>query len=263
MSTTRPSILESTDYLIGIDDTDVIGSRGTGRLSQLLIAELREQGLGRALGATRHQLLVDPRIPYTSHNSSACIAWDAEDIADRDALVAAAAAFLVRESADGADPGLAVVDPAALDAEQRARLVAYGASAKTNVLDQPTARMLAADLGIHLSGHGGTEDGVIGSLAATGLHLSGGDGLFLWMEGIRQLDGTCTYAELQATVPIDDAAAPDGSRPAPGDEIILGDWVRPILAEGRALLLLDQPEQEPGGGVTSWRVSPRDVVKRH
>jgi hypothetical protein len=85
------------DRLRRIDDTDVTGSRGTGRLSQELIAELRAHGLGHAVGATRHHLLVDPRIPYTSHNSSACIAWAAGDAVDRAALVAAAGALLERE----------------------------------------------------------------------------------------------------------------------------------------------------------------------
>ena len=65
----------SSRILIGIDDTDDSESTGTGCLAQRLVGVLGEAGLGSAVGITRHQLLIDPRIPYTSHNSSACIAW--------------------------------------------------------------------------------------------------------------------------------------------------------------------------------------------
>jgi hypothetical protein len=57
--------------LIGIDDTDNLESRGTGYCVRQLANWLSEKNLVVPLGITRHQLLVDPRIPYTSHNSSA------------------------------------------------------------------------------------------------------------------------------------------------------------------------------------------------
>ena len=44
---------------IGLDDTDVIGSRGTGRVARALADLLVGAGLGDSLGVTRHQLLVD------------------------------------------------------------------------------------------------------------------------------------------------------------------------------------------------------------
>jgi hypothetical protein len=59
--------------LIAIDDTDNAESIGTGRLSRMLAEELTKQGMIRQTSVTRHQLLVHPDIPYTSHNSSACI----------------------------------------------------------------------------------------------------------------------------------------------------------------------------------------------
>ena len=46
---------------------------GTGRLSRMLAEELTKKGLVSNTSVTRHQLLVHPDIPYTSHNSSACI----------------------------------------------------------------------------------------------------------------------------------------------------------------------------------------------
>lgn len=59
--------------LIGIDDTDNLESRGTGYMARQLGAMLSEGGLALVEGITRHQLLLDPQIPYTSHNSSACL----------------------------------------------------------------------------------------------------------------------------------------------------------------------------------------------
>ena len=66
-------------YLIGVDDTDNLESRGTGHRVRQLANCLAQQELAQPLGITRHQLLVDPRIPYTSHNSSACLLVDANE----------------------------------------------------------------------------------------------------------------------------------------------------------------------------------------
>lgn len=250
--------LGEAGVLIGVDDTDNITSRGTGWLVQRLIMALEQAGLGHALGATRHQLLVDPAIPYTSHNSSACIAWDAGREADVEAIADFCGRYLSRESAPGSDPGL-VVAPRVACASGLAGLVDYGQRAKREVLDQPSARALATASGLHVSGHGGDEGGVIGALAAVGLHLSGADGFFLWMPGIRRLMGESTYAELRSTVPIDRACDGDGHEPLPSDDIYLGDWVRPILADGQAVLLLEQSTRHG----TQWVVAPRDVVRTH
>ncbi len=244
--------LQGVDLLVAIDDTDDLHSPGTGRRCRGLMEALEAAGLGTPAGATRHQLLVDDRIPYTSHNSSACIHWRLTGTVE--AVVALAGPFLERHSAAAADPGLAVVDPRTVDREA---LVAFGRSAQTSVLTQDAARSLAGRTGVHLSGHGGTRDGVIGALAAVGLALSGADGLFLFMPGIRELGGACTYAELRALVPVDVARGPDGAEPAAGDRIELGDWVRPVLLDGLAVLLL----QAPVDGV--WAVQPRAVVKQY
>jgi tRNA(Ile2) C34 agmatinyltransferase TiaS len=60
-------------YLIGIDDTDNLESRGTGFRARQLGERLAHDGIANVEAITRHQLLVDPRIPYTSHNSSCCL----------------------------------------------------------------------------------------------------------------------------------------------------------------------------------------------
>ena len=246
--------------LIGVDDTDNISSRGTGFLVQRLILALDEAGLGTALGATRHQLLVDDAIPYTSHNSSACIAWTGRPAVTTEDLARFCGQFLASQSAPGSDPGLVVAArPRWSQPPVRSALVGFGRRAKAQVVDQAGAREVAAGCGVHASGHGGDEGGVIGALAAVGLHLSGSDGFFLWMPGIRQLLGQATYAGLRAAVPIDRAQDEDGQEPAPEDRISLGDWVRPILSGGQAVLLV----RRSGETTSDWVVAPRVVVRAH
>ena len=247
------------DLLIGIDDTDNLTSRGTGWLAQQLLAELTEQGLGSCPGATRHQLLRDPRIPFTSHNSSACLAWRSSPGTDAALVAGTVGDYLRTHSAEGSDPGLAVCAPARLGPRERALLAGFGRSAQREVLDVAVAWRTAEQVGVHLSGHGGTHGGVLGALAATGLHLSGSDGFFLWMPGTRTLPGRVGYAELCRTVPIDAAEDPDGRTPAPDDMIELGDWVRPVLTSGRAVLLLRRRDPDR----PTWTVAPRSVVRAH
>jgi hypothetical protein len=260
------SSLEATNLLIGVDDTDNLVSSGTGQLVQRLVAGLQALGAGKPLGATRHQLLVDPRIPYTSHNSSACIAIQA-DLGATDRIVAFCGSFLEAESAPGSDPGLAVVSSPvwASDGEVLRALISFGRRAKLEVLDRGLAQDTALALGVHLSGHGGDSGGVIGALAALGLHLSGVDGMFIWMPGIRELRGEATYRQLRSLAPIDAACDPDGVEPAPGDLIELGEWVRPILRNGQAVLLVDARSSgaAPDAASARWALASRDVVKAH
>lgn len=254
--------LAGVDLLIGIDDTDNLRSPGTGRRARALIGELAAAGLGAFAGATRHQLLLDDRIPYTTHNSSACLAWrsaDGNPEGVRHEVVELAARFLERVCPPDADPGLAVAIPRQLD---RTALVDFGRRAKREVLRPNQARELAATRGVHLSGHGGTHDGVLGALAAVGLHLSGNDGLFITLPGLQELPGETTIDELCALVPIDHVRDREHRRPRPGERIELGDWVHPVLIDGHAVLLLDPPTHQPGGP-RRWRTAPRSVVRQH
>ncbi len=93
--------------LISIDDTDNLESPGTGALASQIAADLESNGWGKSSFITRHQLLVHPDIPYTSHNSAMC--FSAEIEADcLEQVISHSAGFLARESAEGSDPGLCV-----------------------------------------------------------------------------------------------------------------------------------------------------------
>ena len=159
--------------LICIDDTDDLDSIGTGQLLENLCADLESRGLGRGGFVTRHQLLLDEAIEYTSHNSSMCCAAETDDAA---AFTKASKAYLEANAAPGSDPGLCILQlrPGA----DYARLTEFGRRAQTEVLQKSDAYAAAAPFAgtLSLTEHGGTGDGVIGALAGVGLRLSGSDG---------------------------------------------------------------------------------------
>jgi len=175
-----------------MDDTDTLESRGTGRLARAAAAVISKKWPVK--GVTRHQLYVHESIPFTSHNSCAVIHVDAEgrDVADE--LFALAEEIMLSDFIQGSDPGLAVAE----DVQITPALIAYGRDAQTTVLNQNIARTIAHNLGIRLKGLGGTEDGVIGSLAGLGLAAMNSDGRYLLIGNIRNLTGPVTVEQVLA-----------------------------------------------------------------
>ena len=53
---------------VGIDDTDTVDTPGTNQLAKALVMRLARDY--ECVSIVRHQLLFDPRIPYTSKNGS-------------------------------------------------------------------------------------------------------------------------------------------------------------------------------------------------
>jgi len=166
--------------LISIDDTDNLESPGTGYLISRIAADLESNGWGKSSFVTRHQLLVHPDVPYTSHNSAMCFSAEIEENCLKN-VIHYASEFLVRESATGSDPGLcvAVID-SLLNPDE---LISFGRSAKESVLTKESAYERAQQLGLHLSEHGGTGQGVIGALAVADRVTEGAD----WQTCPRQL----------------------------------------------------------------------------
>jgi len=250
-------------WFIGIDDTDNLESRGTGFRARQLAQQLQDAGLARLRGVTRHQLFVSPEIPYTSHNSSACLEMDFF-AADRAAVIAHCRDYLLRESADGSDAGLCVAGAEQVGAEVRA----FGQSAKVRVLRQADALALATRHGIHLEGLTGTHQGVIGALSATGLHATRDDGRFLWMRGVRDLaPGHYPLGQLRALTDIDAFLTVAGADVVDDtDTILITEWARPVYTGGRAVLFLEEETDEQSGertGAGRWRVAAKDFIKRY
>jgi len=157
-------------WLICIDDTDDIGTKGTGEIAQE-IAEILSDGAHRSF-ITRHQLYVHPDIPYTSHNSAMCFYLETNKTLE--VIKQLAVAHLLEQSAAASDPGLAIL---ACDSQfDKEALIRFGLEAKEQVKTKKDAYDLALQLGVSLSEHGGTGQGVIGALAGIGLRLYGQDG---------------------------------------------------------------------------------------
>lgn len=243
--------------MVGIDDTDNPVSRGTGYRARRLAAVVADEGLGRVLGVTRHQLFVSPEIPYTSHNSAACLAVAPRDKDTEKELVVLCRDFLERESAPGSDSGFCVCAETA----PAAALGEFGARAKCEVVTRAAAERLAHDCGLHLEGVTGDRGGMIGALAAVGLRADGEDGRFIWVRGLREMGGlTLSAQELLATSGVDALETREGAAVDEADaSITLGDWPRPLLRRHRAVLIVEKCDDRAD---TDWRVVPRDYLRR-
>ncbi len=104
-------------------------SRGTGRLAREIAQDLSRDYT--VMGVTRHQLLVDPRIPYTSHNSSAAIGLADKQPVDLGELFERVKTLMLAGFVYGSDPGLCVATAQAAEA-----LFEFGQSAQRDVLSQ-------------------------------------------------------------------------------------------------------------------------------
>jgi hypothetical protein len=231
--------------LICIDDTDDIGTPGTGELADGIADAIRDAGYGDRGRVTRHQLYVHEDIPYTSHNSSMC--FNVDLTVDPAVIVELASSYLRDHSAPASDPGLAVADPAAIT--DLDRLMTFSRQAKNTVLTKEQAYALASDLGIHLSEHGGTGQGIIGALAGIGLRMTGNDGRFRGKLSMGDAD-QCTIAELIAHPKIDEVRSTDGTLPELSDTVFVAGKLKVVVLDHRAVCLVQRSE-EPG---STWRI---------
>ena len=234
-------------YLLGIDDTDNLESRGTGHRVRELADWLKSTQLVEPLGITRHQLLVDPRIPYTSHNSSACLAVNMERVDD---VWNAAREFLLRTGADGSDVGLCLAHWDAITED----VLTHGRRAKLEVLTMPEAQATASKSAIRIEGLTGTGGGIIGALAGVGLHRAGNDGRFLWLPGLRDLKGKYPIAEIMAKGHIECVCTSDEAELSLENIVDVGEWVRPVLRNGKSTLYVEEQNHE-------WHILSKDRIK--
>ena len=243
------------DLLICIDDTDDIDSRGTGEIAELMAGGLEEAGLATCGRVTRHQLLIHPDIAYTSHNSSMCFpaAVDRGDLAP---VIIWCERSLAEESVAAADPGLCVV---AVDRLGRPEaLVDYGREAKRRVFSKGEAYGLAAELGVHLSEHGGTGVGIIGALAGAGLRLSGDDGRFKGKFRIAgTAEGTARVADIRG-YDVDEVCTPNGEALADDEWVHVGEECKLVLLGGRAVLLVTPALED---STAPWVVVERRALR--
>lgn len=242
------------EILISIDDTDDIDSRGTGEIAELIAAGIDANGWGTCGPVTRHQLLIHPDIPYTSHNSSMCFPADISgDMLDT--VTNYCRATLGEESAPTSDPGLCVIVPERLKHPEA--LIEYGCRAKTTVITKEEAYRMASAHDIHLSEHGGTGQGVIGALAGAGLRLSGNDGRFKGKFRIPSRHGIATVREI-VRFGIDVVQTPEKRVLAEDEAVFVGEWVKLVLIDRKTVLLVVSTE---AGAGAAWKACERTVFK--
>jgi tRNA(Ile2) C34 agmatinyltransferase TiaS len=214
--------------IIGLDDTDVLESPGTGRLARQIAAVLAPRYA--VLGVTRHQLLKDPRVPCTKNNSSAAILLDGDGHLDPATVFETVRCLMLHAFQPGSDPGLCVARavPSAV--------AEFGRRTQRELVTQAQARTLAAAHGIPLVGLGGDEDGVIGALAAVGLAASGEDGRYVLLGRTRELTGPVPVEALLAAG-IGAVQTADGQ--AVTDGLVLADRLRPARRCGGAVAVVE------------------------
>jgi tRNA(Ile2) C34 agmatinyltransferase TiaS len=215
---------------VGFDDTDVVDAgRGTGKLARWFEDQL-PQGC-TMWGVVRQQLLVHAAIPYTSHNSSACVVVECPDSLPLNILVEKAIAHIESHFIPGSDPGLCVCPE---DHPDLGRLVAFGLECTRRVVTREDAIQAAGS--IHLSGHGGTNDGIIGAAAGVGLTACGWNGRFIEYGRLREFPAAVPVEELENSgirvVSIDR----DAMVPLQDDVVETNGWLRPRLIGGKPVV---------------------------
>lgn len=227
---------------VGIDDTDTLDSPGTNQLAQALV--VRVAGSHRCRFILRHQLLFDPRVPYTSKNGSASIWLDPlpDSCVGVGDLIAILRDEMRSRFVPGSDPGLCVTEVVPDEVTQ------FGHRCQRDVVEQRDARSLASRCGIHLEGLGETAGGVIGALAAVGLAATADDGRIVvhgaWLD---DLSGPQPIEVLHArSVEVREAAS--GTTIDRG-VIDIGKKLRPNLRGGHIILFVQRAEAIIGSTV--------------
>jgi hypothetical protein len=232
---------------IGIDDTDIVGSPGTNQLARKIV-----QRLGRvATGAIvcRHQLFFDSRVPFTSGNGSASIRLPHGGAIARDELIACVREEMRDFFVEGSDPGLAAAATAS------AEMMAFARRARTEVVNQQDARAVAARSKCYLEGLGGTNQGIIGALAAIALAIGGDHGRVVHLNEWPWPD---RFGGVQSVAAIRGRGVAEIRTAAgevfAGDEIDVGKHLRPNWRGSRVVLFVEPPETPE----SPWRAQKLD-----
>jgi hypothetical protein len=216
---------------VGIDDTDTLDDPGTNQLARHLVRELAPQYRGRMI--VRHQLLEDPRVPCTKKNGCASILFDAIDDADTSLMIDRLRRLIVPWCPTASDPGMCVAT------QVPQSVIDWGLRCKRELVTQAEAHNVAGDAGIHLEGLGGTQDGVIGALAAIGLLATKDDGRVVYSGPGREdwydVTGCLSVNEIQSRG-VNEVRTLDAGDKVTCGTIDVGKRLRPNYRAGRIVL---------------------------
>jgi tRNA(Ile2) C34 agmatinyltransferase TiaS len=230
---------------VGIDDTDIIGSPGTNQLARAILKRLGVAADGAMI--CRHQLFFDSRVPYTSKNGSASIVLPGVEASGEEALASNVRDVMRSWFIEGSDPGLCVTPVVPEE------LHGFGRRCQTEVVAQEDARALAGRVGVHLEGLGGTEQGVIGALAAVGLIATGEDGRVVQLAAWPYPDSLTGVQDVTAIRArgITEIRQVDSNTPIESGLVDIGKHLRPNIRRG-SIVLLVEPSAGASGSAT-WR----------
>jgi hypothetical protein len=222
---------------VGIDDTDTLDDPGTNQLARHLVRELAGNFHGRMI--LRHQLLEDPRVPCTKKNGCASIQFEPLGNATIDQLSDVIRPIMRAWCPRGSDPGLCVTEviPPAI--------VAWGQRCQRELVTQGEARRIADEHKTFLTGLSGTEDGVIGALAAVGLMATHNDGRVVYFASAGE-----DWYDVTGCLPVSDilSRGVDEVRIANSDAVLksgivdIGKRLRPNFRNGKIVLHVAQTD---------------------
>ena len=235
---------------VGLDDTDTLDDPGTNQLARHLVRELAGEFSGRII--LRHQLLEDPRVPCTKKNGCASILFESRSERPRDASsftpgLAAQTTLLIEQLRDliipwcpaGSDPGFCVATAIPQV------VVDWGLRTKQELVTQHEAREIAAANAIHLEGLGGTEDGVVGALAAVGLMATKNDGRVVHFgagdEDWYDVTGRLSVEDILSRG-VDEILTAETGQPLVAGTVDVGKRLRPNYRDGRIVLFVTRGE---------------------
>ncbi len=112
--------------------------------------------------------------------------------------------------------------------------MAFSQKCTSQIMTQKDA--LEAARNMHLSGHGGTNDGIIGAAAAVGLTAYGWSGRFIEFGELRNIPEKVRVSELERLNILAVSLDRDGQVPAPEDVVETKGWLRPRLWGNRPIL---------------------------
>ena len=232
-------------FLLCIDDTDELG----GEISTGLLAEEIAAFAGSFAPVsfvTRHQLLLDPRINYTSHNSCMCLEARLSE-SQKQSVLNFAIELLERKSAPSAEPGIAAAFEK--DIVNAQELISFGKSAKEIFLSTERALETAREQNVFLKELKSGARGVIGALAGIGLRLSGNDGKIRGKFELKK--SNLNVAELLGLNFIE-AVADENLKPlSPNERVNLIGALKPVFLDFKATLLV---KKEAGGSFRNLSV---------
>lgn len=243
--------------LLCIDDTDNLDSRGTGELATIIANTIEDNSWGKCSGITRHQLFIHPDIPYTSHNSSMCFEAEINETFLEN-IICYSSDFLKNESAEGSDPGLCVAALHRMAAPDL--LIDFGKRAKKEVVTKEDAYNLADELGVYLSEHGGTGQGVIGALAGVGLRLTGNDGRFKGKIMLDSESGIETVDYILSKTNIDRIITLEGNVLKDNEFVIVSRPLKSVFLDGKSTLLVNLKETLESGGGQLWEPCKKEQL---